>query len=223
DPQLPPCPYAAVSGDPELSFELVGEGFDRPVLALGDPAAPDRLFVVEQGGHIKVLEAGETQAPSDADAFLVVDVQNANSTQVGPEMGLLGFAFHPDYPEDPRVYVNYNPASSSSTVISEFTVSARTGKAEDERVIMEVCQPASNHNGGMIAFGPDRMLYIGMGDGGGADDVFMTGQTPEVVLGKMLRIDPEPTGTADKMPVGLTNSTCQGYGRISLPRFMPWV
>ena len=127
-----PCPYTPVSGDASLGFELVGEGFDRPVLALGHPTEPDRLYVVEQGGHIKVLAPGETQAPSDADAFLFVDVQNADATQIGPEMGLLGFAFHPDFPDDPRVYVNYNPAVVAHGGV-EFTVSATTGRPRMSR------------------------------------------------------------------------------------------
>jgi glucose/arabinose dehydrogenase len=195
------------------------------VLAVGHPNAPDRLFVVEQGGHVKVLEPGQTQAPSDAEAFLFVDVQNAGATMIGPEMGLLGFALHPNFPDDPRVYVNYNPAGRSTTVISEFQVGSASGRAENERVILELHQPASNHNGGMLTFGPDGMLYIGMGDGGGADDTFGTGNDPEVLLAKILRIDPEMTGEATRSPLSCKAQSCQDYGPFDygIPADNPFV
>ena len=92
-------------------------------------------------------------------------------------------------------------------------------------MILELHQPASNHNGGMIAFGPDRMLYIGMGDGGAADDAFNTGRDGEVLLAKILRIDPEPTGTADKSPISCKQSSCDDYGPFDygIPADNPFV
>lgn len=195
------CPYEEVEGMPPVTLELVGSGFDRPVHAVGHPTEPDRLFVVEQGGDVRILEPGETTAP--AEAFLHVDVRGANNTNIGPEYGLLGFAFHPDFPEDPRVYVNYNPpliAGSMHTVVSEFTVDPGNENQVDpasERVIIELHQPADNHNGGMLAFGSDGYLYIGMGDGGGGGDTFSTGRNTGVLLAKILRIGVEPDGTDD--------------------------
>jgi glucose/arabinose dehydrogenase len=91
------------------------------------------------------------------------------------------------------------------------------GKAADERVILELHQPASNHNGGMIDFGADGYLYIGMGDGGLANDAFDTGRDPEVLLAKMLRIDVEPTGTADKFPVGCVGGAGNCDGNVFGP------
>lgn len=196
----PACPYDPVDGDPAVDLELIASGFDRPVLALSDPRDPARLFVVEQGGHIKILGPGETTAP--ADDFLVVAVQNADAQDIGPEQGLLGFAFHPDFPTDPRVYVNYNPAGGNygPTYIDEYKLDASDPDKVDpatRRLVYAVGQPASNHNGGMIDFGADGFLYIGMGDGGGGGDTFNTGRDNASQHAKFLRIDVEPDGTPD--------------------------
>ena len=196
----PACEFPPVAGEPSFVVTEVASGFDRPLLVRSDPSNPDRLFVVEQGGHIKILEPGMTSAP--ADDFLFVDVENAMPVTVGPEQGLLGFAFHPDFPADPRVYINYNPNGPSwqPTVIDEYTLDANDPNKVDpasRRRVIEIHQPASNHNGGMITFGPDGYLYIGMGDGGGADDVFNTGRDPKVLHAKILRIGVEPDGTPD--------------------------
>ncbi|MCH9683848.1 MAG: PQQ-dependent sugar dehydrogenase, partial [Deltaproteobacteria bacterium] len=219
------CPYEEVEGTPAIGLELVGQGFDRPVLALGHPTEPDRLFVVEQGGDIRILEPGQMDAP--AEAFLSIGVLGANNNSIGSELGLLGFAFHPDFPDDPRVYVNYNPngGGAQTTVISEFMLDAGNPNQADpstERVIMELHQPAGNHNGGMIAFGPDGFLYIGTGDGGGANDTFNTGRAPNFLHAKMLRIDVEPDGSDDNP------EACQGcpqYGPFdyTIPADNPFI
>lgn len=198
----PACPYTPVDGMPSVELQLVATGFDRPVLAVPDPENPDRLFVVEQGGHIKILEPGEATAPPDDQAFLFVDVKGAGSNTIGGEAGLLGFAFHPNYPDDPRVYINYNPAGpgDAPTYIDEYTVDPGDPNKVDpatRRFVYAVGQPAGNHNGGMIAFGPDGYLYIGMGDGGGGGDPFETSRDPASPLAKMLRIDVEADGSPD--------------------------
>lgn len=197
----PACPYAPVDGSPGFALEIVATGFDRPVLAVPDPSDPARLFVVEQGGRVKILEPGATTAP--ADNFLDIDVKNKVPMEIGPEQGLLGFAFHPDYPTDPRVYVNYNPGmwqGAAPTYVAEFKVDANDPNKADpasERLVIAIDQPASNHNGGMITFGPDGYLYIGMGDGGGSNDQFDTGRDFKALHSKLLRIDVEPDGTPD--------------------------
>lgn len=196
---LPPCPYTATAGD--LSLVEVATGFDRPVLALGDPHQPDRLFVVEQGGDVRILEPGQTTAPTEV--FLHVDVPNADDQFIGDERGLLGFAFPPNYPTDPRVYVAYTPAgmgNSPPQTVVEFMLDANDPNQVDPttaRTVIAVDEPAGNHNGGMIGFGPDGLLYIGLGDGGLADDAFNTGRNTGVLLSKLLRIDVEPDGTPD--------------------------
>ncbi len=221
------CPYDEVEGMPAISLELVGQGFDRPVLAAGHPTEPDRLFVVEQGGNVRILEPGQIDAP--ADSFLFVDVEGANNNGVGAEFGLLGFAFHPDFPDDPRVYASYNPNVPNgvelSSVISEFTLDAGNPNQVDpasERIILQLAQPASNHNGGMITFGPDGFLYIGLGDGGFADDAFNTGRDESVLLAKILRIGVDPDGSDDN-PTSCVG--CQTYGPFdyTIPADNPFV
>jgi uncharacterized repeat protein (TIGR03806 family) len=111
------------------------------------------------------------------------------------EMGLLGLAFHPDYATNGYFYVNYVTGTTDQTrktVISRFRVlpdNPRKADPQSEQVILEVAQPFANHNGGMIAFGPDGYLYIGMGDGGSGGDPYGNGQNPKTLLGDMLRID----------------------------------
>jgi glucose/arabinose dehydrogenase len=199
----PACPYTPVDGTPGVELQQVANGFDRPVLVVPHPSDPDRLFVVEQGGHVKILEPGQTTAPADDAAFLFVEVKNANANMIGAEAGLLGFAFHPDFPADPRVYINYNPAAvqgTGPTYVSEFSLDPNNPDRVDpasERLVYAVGQPAGNHNGGMIAFGADGYLYIGMGDGGGSGDNFGTSRDNLSPLAKFLRIDVEPDGAPD--------------------------
>ncbi len=196
-----PCPYTPVDGTPSLAVELVATGFDRPLLVRSDPADSDRLFVLEQGGNIRILAAGETTAPTDA--FLTVDPENANNDTIGSETGLLGFAFHPDFPTDPRVYVHYNPDEGMRrTVIEEFSLDDMDPNVVDATTARSVIEidnsQASNHKGGMIAFGPDGYLYIAMGDGGGSnDDAAFSSRDTDVLLSKMLRIGVDPDGMPD--------------------------
>jgi glucose/arabinose dehydrogenase len=201
DTGMPACPYTPVDGTPAVGLQEVANGFDRPVLAIPHPTEGDRLFVVEQGGHVKILEPGQTSAPPDDQAFLFVAVKNANANQIGPESGLLGFAFHPNFPDDPRVYINYNPAEGPTlTYIDEYRLDPNDPNRVDpasRRFVYAVGQPAGNHNGGMIDFGADGMLYIGMGDGGGGGDEFDTGRDPGSQHAKMLRIDVEADGEPD--------------------------
>ena len=198
----PVCPYTPVDGMPAVGLQLVADGFDRPVLVLAHPQQQDRLFVVEQGGHIKILEPGQNTAPPDEDDFLFIAVKNANAGTIGPEQGLLGFAFHPDFPADPRVYINYNPDGNGAgpTHVAEFKLDPQDPDRVDPasmRLVYAVGQPAGNHNGGNIVFGADGMLYIGMGDGGGKDDQFNTSRDPLSPHAKILRIDVEADGKPD--------------------------
>jgi glucose/arabinose dehydrogenase len=191
DGDLPPCPYDEVGGTPNMGFELVANGFDRPVDVKGHPQVPNRLYVIEQfTGRIKILEPGETSAPTNN--LLELDVRTQEN-----EVGLLGFTFHPDFPEDPRFYVNYNPGSGGvRTRISEFTVTSDPEVADpsSERILMEFDQPYWNHDGGGLAFGPDGYLYIGVGDGGSGGDPLGSGQDTSTLLGSILRIDVTPGG-----------------------------
>ena len=108
----------------------------------------------------------------------------------GGERGLLGLAFHPDFPDDPRFFVNYTDLDGD-TVVSSFTAEAGADRADgdSEVVLLRIEQPYPNHNGGALAFGPDGYLYISTGDGGSGGDPHDNGQRMDTLLGKILRID----------------------------------
>ena len=163
-----------------------GLTFSAPVALAVAPGDADRAYVVEQGGVVRAARLGA----STADVFL--DVRDR--VQSGGEAGLLGLAFHPDYAAGGRLFVNYTAPGDERGVlvtrISEFARSA--GGAADpgsERVLLEVGQPFGNHNGGALAFGPDGLLYIALGDGGSGGDPEDNGQDVTTLLGSLLRID----------------------------------
>jgi glucose/arabinose dehydrogenase len=171
-----PVPLADIT----LSLTEIAAGFTRPVFVAAPPG-DERLFVVQQDGRIELLRDGERLG-----TFLDL----SDLVSFGGEQGLLGLAFHPDYPADGRFYVDYTNRRGD-TVVAEYRVSGDPDRADPEsgRVLLTAEQPASNHNGGMIAFGPDGLLYVGMGDGGGAGDPYDSGQDAGSLLGSILRLD----------------------------------
>ena len=166
-----------------IELEDFADGFSSP-LALKN-AGDERLFVVEQGGVIKIVDLNGTV---NTTPFL--DIQSI--VNAGGERGLLGLAFHPEYQANGRFFVHYSN-SSGDTQISEFSVSTSNpdiANPNSEVMLLTVSQPFSNHNGGTIAFGPqDGYLYIGLGDGGGGGDTNNNAQNPTLLIGKLLRID----------------------------------
>jgi glucose/arabinose dehydrogenase len=151
------------------------------IVAAGDGS--ERLFLVEQGGRVRIL-AGDTLLPA---AFLDI----SDRVLTGAERGLLGLAFPPSFPVSGQFYVNYTRSADGATVVSRFALSAAPDLADpgSENVLLVVEQPFANHNGGQLAFGPDGYLYIGLGDGGSAGDPLDHAQDPGSLLGKLLRID----------------------------------
>ena len=177
-----PTPAAPSEPTGSVRLELVAEGLDSPVDVVAADDGTDRIFVVEQGGRIRVVRDGAlVEAP-----FL--DITGRLTS--GGERGLLGLALHPDFPNDPRLFVDYTDLEGD-TVISSFELSldADSADPESERVLMHIDQPFPNHNGGAVVFGPDGMLYIAMGDGGSGGDPQGNGQRLDTHLGKILRID----------------------------------
>jgi glucose/arabinose dehydrogenase len=143
------------------------------------------MFVVEQAGRIHVVEADGSVVDSP---FLDLSAR----ILYGGERGLLGLAFHPNYAENGRFFVNYTRLPNGENTVSEFQASDPAAPAVDagsERVLVSVPDPAANHNGGALAFGPDGYLYLAMGDGGGQSDQFGNSQNLNSLLGKILRID----------------------------------
>ena len=171
-----------------------------PIAVTNAGDGSDRLFVVQQGGLIRIVGANGAVA---ATPFLDISSRVA----FGGERGLLGLAFHPHYAANGRFFVDYTRAADGATVIAEYRTSADAGLADpgSERILLLIPQPAANHNGGMVAFGPDGYLYIGMGDGGGQNDQYHNAQDPNRLLGKILRIDvdtPASSGRAYAIPPG---------------------
>ena len=167
----------------ELTLEEVTTDLREPVHVTHAGDGSGRLFVVERGGTIQVVR---DNAPAPQPFLDITDRVGSDSS----EQGLLSVAFHPRYAEAGRFFVDYTDVNGD-TVISEFRVSDDAERADpgSEKVLLQIDQPAANHNGGQLAFGPDGFLYIGMGDGGGAGDRFRNGQNRETLLGKLLRID----------------------------------
>src|SRR5689334_5619814 len=181
-----PPPHVPTETARTVTLTRVVEGLEKPVALTFAPGdASGRLFVVEQVGRIRILK-GDTVQEEKA-PFL--DLHTRVSTRT--EQGLLGLAFHPEFARNGRFYVNLTDTDGDTRVL-EFHV--RTGDPEhadpaSERELLHVEQPYANHNGGNLVFGPDRKLYIGLGDGGSAGDPQGNGQSDRTLLGKMFRLD----------------------------------
>lgn len=167
----------------EIVLEPVLSGLNSPIYVTNAHDGRNRLFIVEQPGRIKVLQPGA----SNPTVFLDI----ASKVLSGGERGLLGLAFHPQFSTNRRFFVDYTRQSDGATVIAEYRASASNPDVAEtgESVLLVIAQPFANHNGGMVEFGPDQFLYIGMGDGGSANDPGNRAQNTGELLGKILRID----------------------------------
>jgi glucose/arabinose dehydrogenase len=181
----PPTPEPAFP--PVITLQPVMDNFENVVyLTYAEEAPPwdTRLFVVEKVGRIQVVENGQRQPVP----FLDITDRVGSG---GSEQGLLSVAFAPDFDTSEVFYVDYTDRRGN-TVVARFRLLDRDppqGDPDSEQRILEIAQPAANHNGGQLQFGPDGYLYIGTGDGGRAGDPWGNAQNPGELLGKMLRID----------------------------------
>ena len=171
----------------------IASGFTDPVDIVH--AGDERLFIVEQDGLIKIIDVDGSVLPTP---FL--DVRSLVST--GGERGLLGLAFHPNYADNGYFFVNYTNTSQDTRVVRYQRSSDNPNLADPTSALqlIAVDQPAGNHNGGCLRFGPDGYLYIGLGDGGSGGDPWNNSQTPTTLLGKMLRIDVDTEGAPYGIP-----------------------
>ena len=180
--------YSATFFSQTIALQQFATGFSSPVAIVN--AGDTRLFVVERGGSIRVLNANGSV---NATTFLTL----TNATIVsGGEQGLLGLAFHPNFATNRFFYVNYTRAGDGATIIAKYTANAANTNVADAtsaQILLTIAQPFTNHNGGSLAFGPDGFLYIGMGDGGSGGDPNGNSQNLNSLLGKMLRIDVNAT------------------------------
>ena len=185
-PTPTPSPLACGAGEPVVGMpklvptRLAG-AFAQPLDLQSVPGDRTRLYVVEQGGRIRVIRDGQPEASP----FL--DISDRIST--GGERGLLGLAFHPQFASNGRLFVNYTDTHGDTRIAEFHASSPDTADAASERRLIFARQPYANHNGGGLAFGGDGKLYIGLGDGGSAGDPQGNGQQIATLLGKMLRID----------------------------------
>lgn len=179
--QSPAQPLDDDLGALTLRVEQAASGLDQPV-HVAAPAGDARLFVVEQRGRIRIVENGVTRLTPFLDL-------GARVSCCG-ERGLLSVAFHPRYAANGFFFVNFTDVNGD-TRVERFQVSANPHVADpaSATLIIGIPQPFANHNGGLVAFGPDGMLYVGMGDGGGGGDPLGAGQDLGTLLGKMLRLD----------------------------------
>ncbi len=196
EPSPSPTPVTAQGTDPatvRVELELITGGLDGPVGIAQAGDGSGRLFVLEQLGRIRVVQDGALVVTP----FLDITDRVGSSQN---EQGLLGLAFHPAYADNGTFFVNYTDRQGD-TVVSRFSVSSDAARAEpgSEVVLLRINQPAGNHNGGHLAFGPDGRLYVGMGDGGGAGDRYGNGQNGQTLLGAMLRLDVDG-GSAYRVP-----------------------
>ena len=197
---------APPAGTGSFGLADVASGFSRPVY-LTAPAGDSRLFIVEKVGRIRIIRNGSLLPTS----FLDI-TSKVNSG--GNEQGLLSVAFHPSYATNGFLYVNYTNLSGD-TRIERYKVSANEDVVDpaSAKLIMAIDQPFSNHNGGLNLFGPDGMLYIGMGDGGSGGDPQGNGQNKTALLGKMLRIDVDH---GDPYSIPANNPFVNGGGRAEV-------
>ena len=169
----------------DITLETVATGFSSPVNI--KHAGDDRLFIVERGGLIKILNSDGT---TNVTPFLDIDDRVSNN---GGEQGLLALAFHPNYATNGFFYLNYVD-NGGDTVISRFTRSIpNIADPNSEVILLNISQPFPNHNGGDLQFGSDGYLYISLGDGGSGGDPGNRAQRYDTLLGKMLRIDVDVT------------------------------
>ena len=177
------CRSGDISTPSAVRVEVVVSGLTTPVEVATASDGSGRLFVAERPGAIRIVKDGALIGKP------FVDIGQRITS--GGERGLLGLAFHPDYPADPRFFVDYTDLDGD-TVISEFRADGPDpdrANRESERILLRIDQPFANHNGGSLAFGPDGMLYVAMGDGGSGGDPQGNGRRLDTLLAKVLRID----------------------------------
>jgi glucose/arabinose dehydrogenase len=185
--------FGPLTGTVPVALQEVASGLNFPVYLTAPPGDSARLFILEKGGAIRIVK-GDTLEPTP---FL--DLTGKVST--GSEQGLLGLAFDPAYATNGRFVVHYTDTNGNTT-ISMFQVATDSPDRADpasERILLTVEQPFANHNGGQILFGPDGMLYVGLGDGGSEGDPGGRGQGLTDLLGDILRLDVR-SGTGYAIP-----------------------
>jgi glucose/arabinose dehydrogenase len=192
---------------PRIALEPLVSNLASPLYLTNAHDGSNRRFIVEQPGRIRVLGPGSATSTASTAPTLFLDI--SAKVLFGGERGLLGLAFHPQFGTNGRYFVNYTRRPDGATVVAEYT-------GGSERVLFTVPQPYENHNGGMIEFGPDGLLYIGMGDGGSGNDPENRAQNLSEMLGKMLRINVDvPSSRPAVFASGLRNPWRYSFDRLT--------
>jgi glucose/arabinose dehydrogenase len=174
---------AAAPTSAKIALQLRASGLSEPVYVTSARDGTGRLFIVEQTGRIKILKSGTVYTSP----FLNI----ASQVSGAEEQGLLGLAFDPHFTSNRKLYIDFTDVNGN-TVIRQYRTSSTNPNlvaTSSARTILKISQPYANHNGGMLAFGPDGYLYIGMGDGGSGGDPGNRAQSTGTLLGKILRIN----------------------------------
>ncbi len=207
-----------------IALQPLASGFNTPLDVEQPNDGSSRLFVVEQGGTIHIIQSGAV-LPTP---FLDI----SSKVTIGGEMGLLGLTFHPSFAQNGKFYVNYvrTVAGQIQSVIAEYlrsSTDANQADAASERILLTVNQVGNfpNHKAGQLAFGPDGFLYFGLGDGGSGGDPFGNGQNTNTLLGKMMRIDVNSTSPGLQYAIPPDNPFVAGGGLPEIYAFgfrNPW-
>lgn len=192
--------HAAVSHGQTIRGEVVASGLTQPLDFQAPPGDTTRAFIVQQTGEIRIFNI-VTRAIT-AGNYINLGPSGLALTTASGERGLLGLAFHPNFSSNGFFYVSYTRSSDGASVIARYTANApfttsTSANTASGVVLLTISQPFANHNGGHLAFGPDGMLYVGIGDGGSANDPNELAQNRTSLLGKILRLDVNDTSAAD--------------------------
>ena len=217
------CAVIATAGAAEPALKLISSGYVSPSNLLSVPGKKKDLIVADQAGVIYYLPKGKDKNKS---VFLDLTSRLTTLKKGFDERGLLGVAFHPDFPENKSIFVNYSGPRRDATPekwdhtshLSRFTVSddLKSASLDSEKVLLKVDEPQWNHNSGRLAFGPDGLLYASLGDGGAGNDVGLghgengNGQNPDNLLGTVIRINVDE---GDPYSIPDDNPFVKGGGR----------
>ncbi|MCW2926239.1 MAG: hypothetical protein JWM86_207 [Thermoleophilia bacterium] len=185
----------ATGAGAKVRLVQVGQ-FEQPIQAVAVPGT-DLVAVAEKGGRVRLVSglacsaADNCPAKPVTDGVTVIDISGSVSS--GSEQGLLGIAFHPKWPDDPRLFIDYTDRDGD-TRIEAWTLESTANGARKLQELLRIEQPYENHNGGHLAFGPDGLLYAATGDGGSGGDPEDRAQKPDELLGKLLRLDVDAGG-----------------------------
>ncbi|HYK07129.1 MAG TPA: PQQ-dependent sugar dehydrogenase [Gaiellaceae bacterium] len=186
----------------QFTPRALASGFEQPVFVTGAKGEPGRLYVVEQGGTIQMLQNGKRRGT-------LLDISRL--VTAGGEQGLLGLAFHPSYPRVRKFYVQYT-ANNGSTKVVEYRTNGT--RASAPRQLFSSADPYGNHNGGMLAFGPNGRLYFTMGDGGAGGDPEDRSQDMRSLFGKLLSMNVATKGLKIEA-LGLRNAWRFSFDRAN--------